>query len=380
MLWANSSALADRGLLLPGRGMASHHQGALELRGASFGGVKPPRGVRRATWQSLADEANGWRGDVLVSSELLAWAGGSEVQRALSTWPGREVHLVVTLRDLARQVPAVWQEEVKNRRTLSYADFLDEALTAGELDGGPGALWGGQDPRQVLGRWGTDVPPEHVHVVTVPPAGGGSDTLWSRFCAVLGLEPGDYETQVTGHNVSVGLAEAELLRQISLQLPDDFEWRHFARLVKHGLAESRGLTDLASARIRVPDEALPVLAARAEAIEAWVREQGYDVVGDLADLRVATEPTEVSGETSGGARRTAPDVADLADAGVRACVELLTSLAAHEPEPPTLRQRLAVRDARGWGREVKARARARARGAVPTSVRSALRGGPTSGT
>ncbi|GAB3998992.1 hypothetical protein [Nocardioides marmoraquaticus] len=367
MLWRNSSELASHGLLLPGRGMASHHQAALELRGASFGPPPAHRThLRRATWQGLADEANGFRGDVLVSSELLAWAGGSEVAQALSTWPGREVHLVVTLRDLARQVPAVWQEEVKNRRTLSYAEFLDQAVAADDLEGGPGGLWGGQDPRQVLGRWAVDVAPERVHVVTVPPPGGGTDELWTRFCQVLRQSPEAYDTQVRGRNVSVGLAEAELLRQITLALPEDFEWAHFARLVKHGLAESRGLTSGGSERIQVPDAARPALAARARAIEDFVREQGYAVVGDLRDLHVSAEPT--------GHERTAPDPADLADAGVRAGVELLRRLSAHQPGPPRLRDLVMERDVRGWGRELKARARATGREKLPAPVRDALRG------
>ena len=39
---------------------------------------------------------------------------------------GAEVHLVLSVRDLVRQVPAEWQENVKHRAQLSYGDFLDQ--------------------------------------------------------------------------------------------------------------------------------------------------------------------------------------------------------------------------------------------------------------
>ena len=35
-----------------------------------------------------------------------------------------EVHVVCTARDLARQIPAVWQEDVKNRHVVTFADFV----------------------------------------------------------------------------------------------------------------------------------------------------------------------------------------------------------------------------------------------------------------
>ena len=33
---------------------------------------------------------------------------------------------MLTIRDLGRQIPAVWQENVKNRATSSYDEFLND--------------------------------------------------------------------------------------------------------------------------------------------------------------------------------------------------------------------------------------------------------------
>ncbi len=362
VLWRNAEALAAHGVLLPGKGVASHHQAALRLRQASF--VEQPTG-QGTSWQDLADEGHGWRGDVLVSSELLAWTGKPEVDGALSTWPHREVHLVMTLRDLARQLPAVWQEEVKNRRTTSWPDFWQQAVAAGAEEGGPGGIWGGQDPRQVLGRWARDIPAERVHVVTVPPAGHGPDLLWRRFCEVLGVPADEFDTEVRGRNPGLGLAEAELLRQVNLQLPDSFVWRSYSRLVKHGLAES-ALASGEGGKIALPDEARPALARRAAEIDAYLRESGVHVVGDLADLRVH--------ETGRGEPvATTPADAELADAGVRAVVELLGRAEASRHRVVRLRRELQGRTPAGRRRAVRAKVRGWARTIAPEPLRRVVR-------
>ena len=331
VLWRNADELREDGLLCPGPGEAGHHQAALELRGASFG---KKRTDGATTWHDLVDAASGWRGDVLVSSELLAWATPEQVALAVEAWKGREVHVVMTLRDLARQVPAVWQEEVKNRRTLGYAEFLLAAVEAGATEPGPGGIWGGQDPRQVLGRWAQGVPPERVHVVTVPRSGGSSSALWERFCAVLGRDPELYDTRLPGANAGLGLAEAELLRQVNLALPEDFTWPSYARSVKHGIAEASLAAASAGRKIALPDEHRAALAARAEEISAYLTSSDFDVVGDLEDLHVDV-PEEVAGPG-----RTEPDDDYVAAAAVQAMVELLTQLQTSRDRVAALRAEL----------------------------------------
>ena len=316
VIWRNAAELREDGLLCPGPGEAGHHQAALELRGASFGRRRTDGAT---TWHDLVAAAEGWSGDVLVSSELLAWATPEQVELAVEAWRGREVHVVMTLRDLARQVPAVWQEEVKNRRTLPYAEFLQASVEAGATDPGPGGIWGGQDPRQVLGTWARGLPPERVHVVTVPPPGGSPTALWERFCAVLGRDPELYDTRLPGANAGLGLAEADLLRRVNLALPEDFTWPSYARMVKHGIAES-ALAEASSGRkVVLPDEHRAALAARSEQVVAHLTASGFDVVGDLEDLRVPVP--EVTGPG-----RTEPDEDDVAQAAVAAVVELLVKL------------------------------------------------------
>ncbi|MFD2395792.1 hypothetical protein ACFSVJ_01075 [Prauserella oleivorans] len=60
----------------------------------------------------------------MISSELLAPASPEEAAQVLSAFGFAEVHVVCTARDLARQIPSVWQENVKTRQSTSFAELL----------------------------------------------------------------------------------------------------------------------------------------------------------------------------------------------------------------------------------------------------------------
>lgn len=333
VLWQNREALARSGLCYPGAGSAAHHQAALDLRGAAFG--RKPTQASAGGWDRLTAEASEAEGDVLISSELLAWATPRQVDRAFNSLSGfDEAHLVMTLRDLRRQVPAVWQEEVKNRRTMSYAEFLERAATAGPDDHGPGGIWMGQDPRLVLSNWAEGLTPQRVHVVTLPPVGAPSGLLWERFCSVLGIRPEAYDTEVRGSNVGIGLAEAEALRRLNLQLSEAVRWPQYAMLVKHGLAES-SLARTGSQKIVLPEAYAPALARRTKEITDALRVSNYDLVGDLEDLDVRVDLDQV-GEPSDGLATPAPEA--VVEASIAALAEAVEQLASSRRRVARLRR------------------------------------------
>jgi hypothetical protein len=336
VFWQNRERLAEDGVLYPGDRPASHHQASLDLRGASFGPNPGP--ATAGAWDRLAAAARDWRGDVLVSSELLAWATPRQVDRALDSLDLDEVHVVMTLRDLRRQLPAVWQEEIKNRRVLDWPTFLAEAVRARADDAGPGGMWAGQDPRQVLGRWGSGLPTHWVHVVTLPPAGQAPGLLWDRFCSVLGIDPGRYDTEVRGSNVGIGLAEAELLRRVNLALDEELRWPQYANLVKHGIAES-ALTRTSSGKVALPEAFVGPVARRTRDIVDVLEVSRFDIVGDLADLDV--------GEGTAGNAPLDPEPEAMVDAAVATIVELLGQLA--ESRQTINRLRAARKRARRGG-------------------------------
>ena len=50
-------------------------------------------------------------------------------------------------------------------------------------------FWRVQSLPDVLSRWSKGLPPENVHLVTVPQAGAPRDLLWQRYCQAFGIDP-----------------------------------------------------------------------------------------------------------------------------------------------------------------------------------------------
>src|SRR5436190_24357059 len=89
-----------------------HFEAALDLIGERWAGEEKSA---RGQWDALVQEARKARRNVLISHEILAAADAESVARAVQSFPHDEVHVVVTARDLGRQIPAEWQERVKHR-------------------------------------------------------------------------------------------------------------------------------------------------------------------------------------------------------------------------------------------------------------------------
>ena len=185
VLFLNRESLAGQGILYPAERFDEHFLAALDLMELHWGGLETQA---VGAWDRLAEQVRGWPGTSIVSHEILATASRQQVRRALDSFGDAEVHVVLSARDLVRQIPAEWQENVKHRRNVGYRAFLDKITDpsrAGEL---ASWFWGVQEVPDILDRWGSSLPPERVHLVTVPKPGAPRDLLWQRFSAVLGLD------------------------------------------------------------------------------------------------------------------------------------------------------------------------------------------------
>ena len=226
-------------------------------------------------------ESLSWDGDVLISHELFAPATAAQAERAIAAFgPSVEVHVVLTARDLVRQIPARWQEHVKHRSKKRFDDFV--AVLRRE---DPATwFWQVQDFADVLRRWGSTLPPERVHVVTVPPAGQPTSLLWERFAGLLGLDPATFSTTGQRANTSLGYEQAELLRRVNVELGDRPSLPGpYAPDVKSMFAE-RVLVRQPGTRLALSGDGLDYAVRRSEELAEGIRKLGVDVVGDLAEL------------------------------------------------------------------------------------------------
>lgn len=310
LLWSQRDTARDQGLLLPLDAFFDHYLATLAVRE-----IDPqPADVERVAgvWDRVVRAARGWDGNVLVSHELFASATTEQAERAVAAFGAdAEVHVVLTARDLVRQIPAEWQEHVKHRSTARFDDFVTDLRREDPRTW----FWRVQDFADVLDRWGGSLPPERVHVVTVPPAGEPTDLLWQRFAGLLGLDPHAFSTTGPRSNTSLGYEQAELLRRVNVELGDRLPLPGpYAPVVKSLFAESI-LAGRPGTRLALAGADRDYAVRRSAAIADGLEARGFDVVGDLDDLRPA------------GGSETAPSVPD-ADAllaeGVEALAGLLT--------------------------------------------------------
>ena len=278
----NREAIERQGLTYPNTRTGNHFEPALDLIEERWAGQ---REVARGQWAALVGEVRKAPGDVLISHEILAAATPAQVAAAMAAFPGDEVHVVLTARDLARQIPAEWQERVKHRGRRSFAGFLT-VMTQARRTNPDIWFWRVQAIPDVLTRWGNGLSPERIHVVTVPPSGEPKDLLWDRFAHVVGIDPHRDYADSTDFNPSLGIVEAAVLRQLNrLLFGKGVPREAYVDLVRGIIARDTLAPRPDQIRAVLPEARWPfVEEVTAEWME-WLEGAGVDVVGDLDDLR-----------------------------------------------------------------------------------------------
>ncbi len=334
VLWLNRDALAEQGILYPADRFDEHFLAALDLMELHWGGLEEQA---VGAWDRLAARVRAWPGTAIISHEILATASKPQVRRALASFGETEVHVVLSARDLARQIPAEWQENVKHRRTLGYREFLD-TVTDPRRDGELASwFWGVQEVPDVLDRWGGTLPPEHVHLVTVPAPGADRGLLWQRFARVLGLDAEALAPDTSRVNPSLGVPETALVRRINQRVNqgvlvgEDYRWFVREMLAHRTLSQRTG-----SPRLRLPAD---VRAWAVRLSQDWVEElagRGYDVVGSFDELLPGPD------DPGDFADPDHPDEAAVADAATQSVVVLLEEVARLQESEHRLERHLAA--------------------------------------
>jgi hypothetical protein len=296
---------------------------ALDLVDIPWGGMLP---VARGEWEGLVRRTRRSKGTVVISHEILAGAGPEQVERAVTSLAPADLHVVLTVRDIARQVPAEWQERLKHRSRLPYGKFVRRVTDPRMRGGAARSFWDVQGVADVLGRWSRQLDPDHVHVVTVPHPGAPHGELWRRFCRAVGIDQAWAPLDSVRRNPSIGVAETAMLRLLNDRLRlVDLEHGDYGTLVRqrivHETLAARQVTD----RLALPPEHFDWAEQVAESWREWIVGSGVDVVGDLDDLRpVRPSPAEVWVDPDRARPR------DVADAALEALVAMIEEAARRE--------------------------------------------------
>ena len=179
-------------------------------------------------------------------------------------------------------------------------------------------FWAVQGVPDVLDRWGTEVPREQVHLVTVPPSGSSPTLLWERFAGLFGLDAVRY-APTDRANASLGVPESTMVRRLNTRLNDVLPNHHYRVLVRELVVHRNLSLRHGSPRLALPPE---TYAWASDLSRRWVSElalRGYDVIGDLDDLLAPAPAPYVDPDTC--------DEAEVADAALEA-LALMTGEAA----------------------------------------------------
>ncbi len=281
VLFRNQALLREHDILYAADRFDAHFLAALDLMTLPWGGLETEA---VGAWERLAAQVRAWHGTAIISHEIFARATPTQVERALASLGDAEVHVVLSVRDLIRQIPAEWQENVKHRSHITYASFLRTIRDPARESKIGSWFWAVQEIPDILGRWGASLPAERVHLVTVPPSGSDRGELWRRFSGTFGLDGLPLDLTAERENPSLGVPETSLLRTINQRVTSILAPPDYRPLVRELLAHQTLSRGVASARLGLaPDDH----AWAQDLSGSWVAtlaEREYDVAGSLDDL------------------------------------------------------------------------------------------------
>lgn len=333
VFWSSLDALAVQGLVLPLE-KRDHFYAALALRGLLTDEAFPPEAFTALDRLRTAVASVPQNFDVLITQERLASSTPAQVRELLDVVPGWEVHVIITARDLGRQIPSVWQQMIKKGLSIGYDEFLEAVVedSALAMD-----FWARQDLAVVAAHWSNAGHPERTHIVTIPPPSGSPrDLLLQRFCSVVEADPSRLDTTAAVSNSSLGHPQAELLRRANIALReargealDDPSTPEVKKAATYLAKEVLATQDGRPAEIP-PQLQEWCLRTSAQTI-ADLGSQGYHVVGDLAELMPSFDPH-------------APSAAQMNDADVAtAAAQALATVAAQRRDDVNQRRRMSAR-------------------------------------
>jgi hypothetical protein len=241
---------------------------------------------------------------LLFSSERLAYAESAWIQRVVEDFDAERVHVVVTLRPLAKILPSQWQQHVQSGLPRSLDGWLERILA--ESPDSPRSVWHRLRQDRLIARWADVVGFDRMTVIVVDDRDRAA--LLRTFERLLELRPGTLRLHDDLANRSLTFPEAEALRAFNRlarkrDMPSALRWRLL------GPRTSRRLQGRVPAAgeppVRLPPWAAAKVGSIAEEIVAGIQASGVRVFGDLDILRRPAETLTPDGQATFGA----PDVA-----------------------------------------------------------------------
>ncbi len=310
LLAANRTQLRKQGVDYPGAdGEPVQAFAALDLQG------RRPRGYNdkrvEGSWDGIVEIIH-QRGmpTALISDERLSMSTLKQARKAVESFPGSEVHVIVTARDLGRIAVSAWQEEVKSDETWTWQQFAASIRDPSQVAKAPArGFWLRQDIVKICETWEAPLHADRIHIVTVPASGSSPTELLARFASLVGFDPAALTERASWSNETVGVAATEVLRRVNGRLDGRLNQREHDRAIKNTLVPMLA-ERTEPVRFALPEEEVAWASAKADEMIADLVQHGYPVAGDLEELRVRFRP--------GGRRPDDPSETELLEASLDA--------------------------------------------------------------
>jgi hypothetical protein len=288
-LWTARESMTEQGVRLAGRSRNPVGAARAVVGQASSYSEKPPP-IRE--WRQLVhDVERASEPRVVVSSEFFAHADEAAVRRIVMDLDPSRLHVVVTLRPLARIIPSMWQQNVQAGKRQSLDRWLHTLFP--EPGASPNAsFWTLHRHDELVRRWASVVGTANITAVVVDE--GDHAYVLRAFESLLGLRPGTLVLERDLANRSLTYGEAEAVRAFDVAFRKDGGDRAtHARVMRYGAAQHMkgrvpGPTE---GPIALPAWAIPRISETGRDIGDHIAASGIRVIGDLSALAMTSAPS-----------------------------------------------------------------------------------------
>jgi hypothetical protein len=271
------------GVVYAGKGR-QHQMAALAVTGGK--GLLGDRPADRKDWDELVSEVRATQdARVIVSSEFFDGADDDVARMVVDELGGDRVHVVVTLRPLAKILPSAWQQYVRNRLRHTYGEWLEAMFNAPPYDKPTVTFWQRHHHDVLVERWAKVVGPERLLVIVVDET--DPDSLMRTFERITELPDGLLEPETGWTNRSLTAAETELVRLINVEFHRrNWPSERYHQSVRRGVVREIQLRSASrdEPRIKTPAWATERANEIAAAAATRIKATGVHVLGDLGGL------------------------------------------------------------------------------------------------
>ena len=247
----------------------------------------------RWKWTRLLRKVTSARADrVVLSSEFFADGEPDAIRQVVDELDPGRIHVVVTLRPLARIIPSQWQQAIQNQLTTPLDQWVRDLLDKPE--GAAGSFfWRRHRHDLLIQRWAQIVGTDRITAIALDE--GDPDMLLRVFERLTGLRTGTLQATESITNRSMTLPEIELIRAFNAAYKaEKLPRRLYTRVIRFGAAALMEARPPAPAepRIALPAWSVEPIGAMARQIVEGIRKSGVRVIGDLDGLLAVPEPAD----------------------------------------------------------------------------------------